>query len=75
MAKAQLDGSQIQNWDSCMSRFSLASGEVLELEISNSQSVKRDAPEVLEALVDNVRFVNDRYVERGKAPMLRLVLK
>ncbi len=108
MAKAHLDGSQIEDWNSfhdistrelgfppfygrnldawidCltyldepdgMSRFSLDAGEVLELELTASQALERKAPEILRALAESVAFVNKRYVDRGKPPMLRLVLK
>ena len=77
-------GRNLNAWADCltyldlsdgMSRFSLRPGEVLELEVTDSQSVKRQAPDVLQALIETVEFVNKSYEERGKAPMLRLVLK
>ena len=77
-------GRNLNAWVDCleyldepdgMSRFSLGPGEVLELELTDSESVKRYAPEILEALVDTVEFINKSYEERGKLPMLRLVLK
>ena len=76
-------GRNVDAWIDCltyldegdgMSRFKLGPGEVLEIELTGSQIVRRQAPEILDALVDAVRFVNDRYVHRGKPPMLRLVL-
>ena len=76
-------GRSLNAWIDCltyldesdgMSRFSLRPGEVLELELSESHAVKRNAPDVLTALIDTVGFVNKRYEDRGKPPMLRLVL-
>ena|SRR3989442_1218280 len=76
-------GRNLNAWIDCltyldegdgMSRFKLGPGEILELELSGSQNLKQRASEIVDALVDTVRFVNERYVERGKTPMLRLVL-
>jgi len=76
-------GRNLNAWIDCltyldegdgMSRFKLGPGEVLEIELTDSQAVKSRAPEVLNALPDTVRFVNERYAERWKPPMLRLVL-
>ena len=58
-----------------MSRFRLAPSEVLELELLASDDLKRRAPDIVDALVDCVRFVNQRYVDDGKDPLIRLVLK
>jgi hypothetical protein len=77
-------GRNLDAWIDCltylddpdgMSRFSLEPGEVLELELTSSKAMEQNAPDVLKALVETVGFVNKRYEERGKPPMLRLVLK
>ena len=58
-----------------MSRFHLQPGELLELEITDSQQLKRDAPDVFEAVVEATESINNRYVERGQPPMLQLIVK
>ncbi len=77
-------GRNLDAWIDClsyldegdgMSRFTLAPGEVLDLEVLASDDLKRRAPNIFGAVVDCARFVNKRYVERGKQPLVRLVLK
>jgi len=77
-------GCNLDAWMDCltyldegdgMSRFTLAPGEVLELEVIASDDLKRRAPDIVDALMDCVRFVNQRYVDHGKDPLIRLVLK
>ena len=56
-----------------MSRFHLASGERLNIEVSDTSSFNSRAPEILDALVECSAFVNQRYPEAGKSPLLALV--
>ena len=58
-----------------MSRFKLAPNEALEPELLNSDQLKRGAPDLYTGLIECAGFVNQRYVDRGKSPVLRLVLK
>lgn len=57
-----------------MSRFALASDEVLDIELRDASIVMHEAPAVLAALEDTVDEVNLRHTEQGAAPPLRLVL-
>jgi hypothetical protein len=55
-----------------MSRFVLARGEWLRIEIVGSDAFRARAPEVFQALVDWTKYVNDRYVESGSQSRLEL---
>lgn len=55
-----------------MSGFHLAKGETLNVEISEAESFKSRLPEIYRALVDASAFVNQRYLDAGKSPMLSL---
>ena len=56
-----------------MSRFHLAPGEKLNIEISDTESFRFRLPETFNGLIDCTAFVNDRYVLAGKPPPLCLV--
>ena len=56
-----------------MSRFHLAEGEALEIEVSDSEAFKSRLPEIYDALVECTFFVNERSVEAGKPPLLSLI--
>ncbi|HYG82490.1 MAG TPA: barstar family protein [Pyrinomonadaceae bacterium] len=56
-----------------MSRFHLAEGEMLHIEVSNTKSFNSRLPEIFDALVECSSFVNQRYIEDGKSPMLSLI--
>jgi hypothetical protein len=56
-----------------MSRFHLAEGEILYIELTDTNSFKARLPEVFDALVECSAAVNQRYTERGKAPKVSLV--
>jgi hypothetical protein len=56
-----------------MSRFHLAEGEGLDIEVSDSEAFKSRLPEIYEALVECSSFVNVRRVEAGKPPVLSLI--
>jgi len=54
-----------------MSSFTLAPGELLVVVVPDSAKLK---DEVFEALIDGAVAVNSRFVQRGKPPLLALVL-
>ena len=77
-----LYGMNMDAWIDCMSyldedagltRFNLAEGEMLHIEVSATESFNRRLPEIFDALVECGAFVNQRYLEDGKAPVLSLV--
>jgi hypothetical protein len=56
-----------------MSRFHLAPGEKLNIEITDTELFGSRLPETFSALIHCTAFVNDRYVAVGKSPLLSLV--
>ncbi|HZS45295.1 MAG TPA: barstar family protein [Blastocatellia bacterium] len=75
-------GKNMNAWIDCltyldegdgMSRFHLASGEKLNIEISNTESFKSRLPEIFDALVACTASVNRRYIEERKSPTLALI--
>lgn len=75
-------GMNLNAWIDCltyldegdgMSRFHLASGETLNIEVSDTELFKSRVPEILDGLVECSAFVNQRYVAAGKSPTLSLV--
>jgi hypothetical protein len=56
-----------------MSRFKLADGEVLTIEVRGADDFTRRLPEQALALVSITAAVNERYIERGKPPVLVLI--
>jgi len=56
--------------DAGMTRFNLAEGERLHIEVSATESFNRRLPEIFDALVGCSAFVNQRYVEAGEASVL-----
>ncbi len=70
---AWIDCMSYLDEDAGMTRFNLAAGEMLHVEVSATESLNRRLPEVFDALVECSAFVNQRYVEDGKAPVLSLV--
>jgi len=59
--------------DAGMTRFNLTASEVLHLEVSATESFKRKLPEIFDALVECSAFVNQGYVDSGRAPALSLI--
>jgi len=59
--------------DAAMTHFNLALGEKLHIEVSDTESFNKRLPEIFDALVECSAFVNRRYVEDGKPPILSLV--
>ena len=56
-----------------VSRFHLAEGEALDIEVSDSEAFKYRLPEIYDALVECSSIVNERSVEAGKPPVLSLI--
>jgi len=56
-----------------MSRFHLGEGEILNIEVSDTKSFNSRLPEIFDALVESSAFVNQRYIEAGKSPLLSLI--
>ncbi|TMB03094.1 MAG: barstar family protein [Deltaproteobacteria bacterium] len=54
-----------------MSSFTLATGELLVIVVPNSANLKDD---LFTALIDGTIAVNGRFVDRGKPPVIALVL-
>jgi len=57
-----------------MSRFHLAKGETLEIEVSDADNFRSRVPEIFDALVECSSVVNNRHTEEGKPPLLSLSL-
>lgn len=53
-----------------MSKFHLAVDEKLTIEIGESHEFRARLPEMFEALIDSINFVNERQIEDMGAPML-----
>jgi RNAse (barnase) inhibitor barstar len=75
-------GRNMDAWIDCLSslrdhpqmtRFMLAAGEKLEIEVPNAPVLDQRVPELMKALVECSAFVNLRYVELGEEPALALV--
>ena len=60
--------------DDGMSGFVLANDECLDLEINGTESFNQRLPDIMDALLECVAFVNQRYLEVGEQPAIRLVL-
>ena len=56
-----------------MSRFQLAEGEKLHVEVPAVEVFNARLPQIFDALVECSAAVNRRYVESGKPPVLSLV--
>ena len=76
-------GRNLDAWIDCMSyidmgdgmcRFVLQPQEILTIEITASDTFRRQAPNILASLAELVEHVNDRLVERGDTQRLCLVL-
>jgi hypothetical protein len=59
--------------DDGMSRFRLASGETLDIQVADTESFNSRVPEIFDAFVESTAFVNQRHLAAGKSPMLHLV--
>jgi hypothetical protein len=75
-------GCNLNAWIDCltyldlgdgMSRYQLAEGEVLTIEVRGAANFAERMPEQALALVSVTAAVNERYIERGKPPALVLI--
>jgi len=75
-------GMNMDAWIDCMtyldegdgmSRFHLAPGETLNIEVTDTESFNSRVPEIFDGLVECTAFVNQRYLAAGKSPLLSLV--
>jgi hypothetical protein len=64
----------VNDCDSGMSRICVAPGDVLTLHIDDAPDFRRRCPEQYDALIECTAFVNDRHMERGRPPVLALML-
>lgn len=58
-----------------MSRFELGPTEPLMIEVLETEAFNRQAPEIFDAFVECVAFVNQRHVEAGELPGLHVVFR
>jgi RNAse (barnase) inhibitor barstar len=61
--------------DDGMSAFTLAPDETLQIEIANSSVLQNQATGILDALLDCVDAINERYAENGENPAVELLLR
>ncbi|MGE5621874.1 MAG: barstar family protein [Bacillota bacterium] len=61
--------------DDGMSRFTLGPDETLRIELLHTDFLRRQAPEILDALLDCAAAVNERYAENGEKPALAVLLR
>lgn len=57
-----------------MSRFHLKPGEILVIEVPGWADLNKRLPEIAQALIECVAFVNENNVEDGKPPLIALIL-
>lgn len=75
-------GMNMNAWIDCLthldegdglSRFHLAQGELLHIEVSDTKSFNDRLPEIFDALIESSAFVNMRYLDVGKIPPISLI--
>jgi len=71
---AWIDCMSYLHEDAGMTRFLLAEGEKMNIEIEAAEDFKARLPEVFSALDRCSSFVNERYARAGKTPVLSLIL-
>ena len=71
---AWIDCMSYLHEDAGMTRFLLAEGEKMCIEIEASEDFKARLPEVFSALRECTAFVNERYAAHGEAAALSLIL-
>src|SRR5690349_1016643 len=57
-----------------MSKFVLAPGEMLSIEISRADAFFERVPEIASALMSAVASINERQIEESKPPVISLLL-
>jgi hypothetical protein len=58
-----------------MSKFRLASGEVLQIVVNDAGAMRAQAPDLLEEMTYCIAGINERYADYGEKPALALVLR
>ena len=71
---AWIDCMSYLHEDAGMTRFLLAEGEKLRIEVEAAEDFKSRVPEIYRALRECSSFVNERHAEDGEAPVLWLAL-
>ena len=75
-------GANVNAWIDCltyldendkMSHFHLSKAEMLHIEVSDTEDFNSRLPEIFDALVKCSAFVNRRYVDDRKSPVLSLL--
>jgi len=74
-------GRKMNAWIDCltcmndgMTRFNLAPGELLHLEVADSKDFAQRLPEIFQAFIECTAFVNSRRIDAGEEPVLALIL-
>lgn len=77
-------GNNMDAWIDCLSylrddegmtQFRLAPNETLQIDISNAELMRRQAPEILDELAFCIGLINERYADYGEKPALELILR
>ena len=58
--------------ESGMTRIHCEAGQILTVELVNSNSLKNKWPELFDAIIECSAFVNERRVEAGESPVFAL---
>ena len=75
-------GRNMDAWIDCMSSLRsedglvsirLPAGELLELELTDTDSLRERVPDLIEELVLATAAVNQRFIENGEAPAIALI--
>jgi hypothetical protein len=61
--------------DDGMSAFALTADEMLQIEVLHSDTLRKKAPAILDALRDGTALVNQRCAETAEKPVLELMLR
>jgi RNAse (barnase) inhibitor barstar len=76
-------GANLDAWVDClsgvrdgdgMSAFTLAPGEMLEIELRHADALRRTAPRIMETLEELIDAANERITDAGQELALRLVI-
>ena len=77
-------GNSMDAWVDClsylrdedgMSKFRLKPNEALEIVVQDAESLKAQAPDLLEEVTFCIAGINERYEDYGEKPALKLTLK
>jgi hypothetical protein len=77
-------GNNMDAWIDCLSylrddegmtKFRLAPDEILQIDISNAELMRKQAPDILDELAFCIGLINERYDDYGEKPALELILR